>query len=133
VVVRKKTYTLGIFTGDAQVTVARRTILAATIASPAMVVVQNRSICVHRWNLFQPMVALSPLPILCRGVEDEPRRAIKAELLRDKLAQHGVQLTAPDPAEIETARDRMLVEQEGPVKQWRMTPEIAAQALADVA
>jgi TRAP-type C4-dicarboxylate transport system substrate-binding protein len=52
---------------------------------------------------------------------------------RERLVQHGVLLTAPDPVEIDAVRSRMLAEQEGLVKQWRMTPEIAAQALADVA
>jgi TRAP-type C4-dicarboxylate transport system substrate-binding protein len=52
---------------------------------------------------------------------------------RDRLVQHGVVLTTPDQAEIDAVRRRMLAEQEGLVKQWRMTPEIAAQALADVA
>jgi hypothetical protein len=42
-----------------------------------------------------------------------------------------VGFTVPDAAEIDAARNRMLAVQEGLVKQWRMTPEIAAQALAD--
>jgi TRAP-type C4-dicarboxylate transport system substrate-binding protein len=50
---------------------------------------------------------------------------------REKLVQHGVGFTVPDAAEIDAARNRMLAVQEGLVKQWRMTPEIAAQALAD--
>jgi TRAP-type C4-dicarboxylate transport system substrate-binding protein len=52
---------------------------------------------------------------------------------RDKLVQHGVVFTTPDTAETDAVRNRMLAVQEGLVKQWRMTPEIAAQALADVA
>jgi hypothetical protein len=51
---------------------------------------------------------------------------------RDRLLQHGVAFSVPDAGEIDAVRARMLAEQEGLVKQWRITPEIAAQALADV-
>jgi TRAP-type C4-dicarboxylate transport system substrate-binding protein len=50
---------------------------------------------------------------------------------REKLVQHGVVFTVPDAAGIDAARNRMLAVREGLVKQWRMTPEIAAQALAE--
>jgi TRAP-type C4-dicarboxylate transport system substrate-binding protein len=50
---------------------------------------------------------------------------------RDKLIAHGVVLTAPDAAQIDAVRKRMMAVQDGLVKQWRITPEIAAQALAD--
>jgi TRAP-type C4-dicarboxylate transport system substrate-binding protein len=51
---------------------------------------------------------------------------------REKLVQHGVEFTVPDSTHVDAARDRMLAAQEGLVKQWRITAEIAAQALADV-
>jgi TRAP-type transport system periplasmic protein len=51
---------------------------------------------------------------------------------RNKLMQHGVTFTVPDAAETDAARTRMLAAQDGLVKQWRITPEIAAQALTDV-
>jgi hypothetical protein len=50
---------------------------------------------------------------------------------REKLVQHGVVVIVPDAAEVDAVRIRMLAVQEGLVKQWRMTPEIAAQALAE--
>jgi TRAP-type C4-dicarboxylate transport system substrate-binding protein len=50
---------------------------------------------------------------------------------REKLLRHGVVFTVPDATEVDAVRNRMLAVQEGLVKQWRMTPEIAAQALAD--
>jgi hypothetical protein len=42
-----------------------------------------------------------------------------------------VVLTVPDAAQIDAVRKRMMAVQDGLVKQWRITPEIAAQALAD--
>jgi TRAP-type C4-dicarboxylate transport system substrate-binding protein len=50
---------------------------------------------------------------------------------REKLLAHGVVFTVPDLAQTDAARNRMLTAQEGLVKQWRITPEIAAQALMD--
>jgi len=50
---------------------------------------------------------------------------------REKLVAHGVVFTVPDAAQTEAVRNRMLAVQDGLVKQWRITPEIAAQALAD--
>lgn len=50
---------------------------------------------------------------------------------RDKLIQHGMVVTVPDAQQTEAARARMLAQQDGLVKQWRITPAIAAQAVAD--
>jgi TRAP-type C4-dicarboxylate transport system substrate-binding protein len=50
---------------------------------------------------------------------------------RDKLVQHGVVITVPDAAQTDAVRARMLAVQEGLVKQWRITPDIAAQALVE--
>jgi TRAP-type C4-dicarboxylate transport system substrate-binding protein len=50
---------------------------------------------------------------------------------RGKLIARGMVFTVPDTAQIDTARKRMIAVQDGLVKQWRITPEIAAQALAD--
>jgi TRAP-type C4-dicarboxylate transport system substrate-binding protein len=57
--------------------------------------------------------------------------ATAQEAAREKLVQHGVVFTVPDTTEADAVRNRMLAMQEGLVKQWRMSPEIAAQALAD--
>ena len=51
---------------------------------------------------------------------------------REKLVAHGMVITVPDAAQTDAARTRMLAEQDGLVAQWRITPAIAAQALADV-
>jgi TRAP-type C4-dicarboxylate transport system substrate-binding protein len=50
---------------------------------------------------------------------------------REKLVAHGVVFTVPEAAQTDAARNRMLTAQDGLVKQWRITPEIADQALAD--
>jgi C4-dicarboxylate-binding protein DctP len=50
---------------------------------------------------------------------------------RQKLLAHGVVITVPDKAETDAARNRMLPQQDELVKQWRITPAIAAQALTD--
>jgi TRAP-type C4-dicarboxylate transport system substrate-binding protein len=50
---------------------------------------------------------------------------------REKLIAHGMVFTVPDTAQTDAARKRMMAVQDGLVKQWRITPEIAAQALAD--
>jgi TRAP-type C4-dicarboxylate transport system substrate-binding protein len=50
---------------------------------------------------------------------------------REKLLQHGMIITVPDTAQTDAARARMLAQQDGLVKQWRITPEVAAQALTD--
>jgi C4-dicarboxylate-binding protein DctP len=50
---------------------------------------------------------------------------------RDTLLAHGLAITVPDAEEIAAVRDRMLAQQEGLLKQWRIKPDIAAQALAD--
>jgi C4-dicarboxylate-binding protein DctP len=51
---------------------------------------------------------------------------------RQKLLAHGMVITVPDAAQIDAVRARMLAEQDGLVKQWRITPAVAARALADV-
>lgn len=50
---------------------------------------------------------------------------------RETLLAHGVVFTVPDAAQVDAARKRMMAVQDGLVKQWRITPEIAAQALID--
>jgi TRAP-type C4-dicarboxylate transport system substrate-binding protein len=50
---------------------------------------------------------------------------------REALLQHGVTITGPDAAEITAARNRMLAQQDMLVKQWRITPEIAEQAMTE--
>jgi C4-dicarboxylate-binding protein DctP len=50
---------------------------------------------------------------------------------REKLLVHGVAFTVPEAAETDAVRNRMLAQQDGLVKQWRIAPEIAAQALAE--
>ena len=50
---------------------------------------------------------------------------------REKLLAHGVVFSVPDAPQIEAIRGRMLAAQDGLVKQWRITPDIAAQALLD--
>ena len=57
--------------------------------------------------------------------------AAAQDAARQKLVQHGVAFTVPDMMQTDAVRDRMLAAQEGLVKQWRITPEIAVQALAD--
>jgi C4-dicarboxylate-binding protein DctP len=52
---------------------------------------------------------------------------------REKMLAHGFTFTVPDPAETDAVRARMLGLQDGLVKQWRITPEIAAQALREAA
>jgi TRAP-type C4-dicarboxylate transport system substrate-binding protein len=51
---------------------------------------------------------------------------------REKLVSHGVNFTVPSEADTNAARTRMLAVQDGLVKQWRITPAIAAQAMIDV-
>ena len=51
---------------------------------------------------------------------------------RETLLAHGLVITVPDAAQTDAVRTRMVAEQAGLVQQWRITPEIAAQALADV-
>jgi TRAP-type C4-dicarboxylate transport system substrate-binding protein len=51
---------------------------------------------------------------------------------RQKLLAHGMVITVPDSAQTDAVRTRMLAQQDGLVKEWRITPEIAARALADV-
>jgi hypothetical protein len=50
---------------------------------------------------------------------------------REKLLAHGVVFTVPEAAATDAVRNRMLAQQDGLVKQWRITPEIAAQALLE--
>jgi C4-dicarboxylate-binding protein DctP len=50
---------------------------------------------------------------------------------REKLLAHGMVISVPGAAQTDSMRVRMLAEQDGLVKQWRITPAVAAQALAD--
>lgn len=50
---------------------------------------------------------------------------------RETLIQHGMAIVVPDAAEIAAVRNRMLAQQEGLVKQWRITPAIAEHAMAE--
>jgi C4-dicarboxylate-binding protein DctP len=50
---------------------------------------------------------------------------------REKLVAHGVVFTIPDRTQTDAVRTRMLAVQDELAKQWRITPEIATQALAD--
>ena len=50
---------------------------------------------------------------------------------RDALTQHGITIVVPSAAEITTTRNRMLTQQETLIKQWRITPGIAAQAMLE--
>lgn len=52
---------------------------------------------------------------------------------REKLIAHGVAFIVPTEADTEAARTRMLPLQDNLVKQWRITPAIATQAVADLA
>ncbi len=45
--------------------------------------------------------------------------------------QHGMTIAVPDVAEITAVRNRMLAQQDALVKQWRITPEIATQAMTE--
>ena len=51
---------------------------------------------------------------------------------REKLIAHGVNFIVPSEADTNAARARMLAVQDGLVKQWRITPAIAEQAMKDV-
>lgn len=51
---------------------------------------------------------------------------------RQKLTAHGMVITVPDTAQTDAVRTRMLAQQDELVKQWRITPGIATQALTDV-
>jgi C4-dicarboxylate-binding protein DctP len=57
--------------------------------------------------------------------------AASQQAARAALVAHGVTITVPDESEIAAVRERMLAQQDGLVKQWRIAPEIAAQAMAD--
>jgi TRAP-type C4-dicarboxylate transport system substrate-binding protein len=61
------------------------------------------------------------------------RMAAAQVAARDRLVQHGVVFTTPGAADFDAVRTRMLAVQDGLVKQWRMNPDIAAQALAEAA
>jgi TRAP-type C4-dicarboxylate transport system substrate-binding protein len=50
---------------------------------------------------------------------------------RDTLVQHGITIAVPSAEEITSTRNRMLTQQDTLVKQWRITPDIAAQAVLD--
>jgi TRAP-type C4-dicarboxylate transport system substrate-binding protein len=50
---------------------------------------------------------------------------------RDTLTQHGITMTVPSTTEVTTTRDRMLAQQDTLIKQWRITPDIAAQAVLE--
>ena len=52
---------------------------------------------------------------------------------REKLIGHGVTFTVPNEADTDAARARMVEVQDGLVKQWRIAPDIATQAMKDVA
>ena len=51
---------------------------------------------------------------------------------RDRLTQHGVTITTPDAQAIAAVRTRMLAQQDQLIKQWRITPAIAAQAAVEL-
>lgn len=61
------------------------------------------------------------------------RMAAAQTAAREKMLAHGMTFTVPAAAETDAARERMLALQDGLVKQWRITPEIAAQALQEAA
>ncbi len=66
------------------------------------------------------------------NIADYRANMAKAQITaREKLLQHGMNITVPDTAQTDALRNRMLTEQDGLVKEWRITPEIAARALAD--
>jgi TRAP-type C4-dicarboxylate transport system substrate-binding protein len=50
---------------------------------------------------------------------------------RNTLLQHGMTLIVPDAPQIAASRARMLAQQDDLVRQWRITPEIAQQAMND--
>lgn len=50
---------------------------------------------------------------------------------RQTLLDHNVAITVPPPEEIAATRQRMLAQQDGLVKQWRITQAIAAQAMIE--
>ena len=97
------------------------------------------------FNAYVPLIA-GPF---WRGLSDAQRKLLtdvwaahlaeyranmaKAQIAaREKLAAHGVNFVVPTEADTNAARARMLAVQDGLVKQWRITPAIAEQAMKDV-
>jgi C4-dicarboxylate-binding protein DctP len=50
---------------------------------------------------------------------------------RHTLMEHGTAIVVPSAAEITATRNRMIAEQDTLIKQWRITPEVATQAMLD--
>lgn len=59
------------------------------------------------------------------------RMATAQDTARKTLLQHGLSFTVPDAQAVGEIRTRMLAQQDNLVQQWRITPEIAQQALND--